>query len=451
METKKDILSKNIPQKNQTYVVDIIDYGSNGEGIAKIDGYTVFVPFALVGEQVEVLIVQSKKDFAFGKVLNVIKPSEHRVNAPCPYFKKCGGCQLQHMSYGEQLKYKTNFVQNCLKKYADLAVEVDSCVPSESEYSYRNKFSFPVQEIDGKVAVGMYRLASHKFVPIENCLLQTEAKQVIDCFVEYANKFDVKAYNEQIKKGVKHLVCRFWDNSILLTIVSAQKMQNLQFLYEKLQKYYKNVNISVNINKKENNVILGDKDYLEFGESHLHIEEYGLKYSINNHSFMQVNNGVKHLLYNSILQNIDVGDVVVDAYSGAGVLSGIMAQKCKQVYGIEIVKPAVDSANKLVEENNIANLTNICGDCAEELPKLVEKLNNFVVVLDPPRKGCDKKVLDALNKTRPQKIIYVSCNPATLARDLNCLKENYRVEKITPFDMFSQTANVETLVVLSKK
>lgn len=446
-----DKINAKIPQKNEKNVVKIIDYGSKGEGIAKIDGFTVFVPFSLIGEEIEILIVQSKKDFAFGKVLNVVKSSEHRTEALCPYFQKCGGCQLQHMDYNQQLKYKTSFVQNCLKKYANINVNINNCVPSDNIYGYRNKFSFPVEEVNGKVRVGMYRIASHKFVPIEDCLLQINARHIIDAFEEYANAYDINVYNEQTRNGVKHLVCRIFEDSILLTIVSTQKLQNLQFIYEKLQKYYKNVNICVNINKKDNNVILGEKDYIEFGDGFLQVCEYGLNYKINNHSFMQVNNQVKHKLYNSVLKNISSNDVVVDAYSGAGVLSGIMSQNCKMVYGIEIVKPAVDSANKLAKENNIENLINICGDCAIELPRLVEKLKDFVVVLDPPRKGCDMKVLNALNKTLPNKIIYISCNPATLARDINLLKENYNVEEVTPYDMFPQTANVETLVVLTRK
>lgn len=446
-----DKINAKIPQKNEKYVVKIVDYGSNGEGVAKIDGFTVFVPFALIGEEVEILIVQSKKDFAFGKVLNFNNPSEHRIDAPCPYFQKCGGCQLQHMRYEQQLQYKTSFVKNCLKKYADIDVKINDCKPCKQEYKYRNKFSFPVQEINGKLAVGMYRIGSHKFVEINDCLLQTEAKPVIESFIEYANKYSVKAYNNETKRGVKHLVCRIFNNDVLLTIVTTQKMQNLHFLHENLQKYYKNVNICVNINKKENNVILGEKDYIEFGTGFLNVQEFGLRYPINNHSFMQVNDQIKHDLYCEVLSNISPNSVVIDAYSGAGVLSGIMAQKCKKVYGIEIVKAAVESANKLIKENNIKNMQNICGDCAVELPKLVEKLTEFIVVLDPPRKGCDIKVLECLNKTLPSKIIYISCNPATLARDLKILKENYNINNVTPYDMFPQTANVETLVILNKK
>ena len=455
VDIKREINMENINQinlqKNQQFVVKIIDYGANGEGIAKINGLTVFVPFALVGETVEILIVQVKKDFAFAKVLNVVEKSNKRVDAPCPYFTKCGGCQLQHMDYSEQLQYKTYFVRNCLKKYANISADVNACKPCVNEYKYRNKFSFPVQEVDGKICVGMYRVGSHKFVKIDDCLLQTNAKNIIDAFIDYATKYNIKVYNDQTKNGVKHLVCRFFDDEILLTIVATKKMQNLQYLYDNLCKNYKIVNISVNINKKENNVIMGDVDYTKFGSGYLQIQEYGLKYFINNHSFMQVNNYIKHQLYNEVLNYVNTNDTVIDAYSGAGVLSAILAQKCKRVYGIEIVKPAVESANMLAKNNRIKNCTNICGDCAVELPKLVDKLSDFIVVLDPPRKGCDVKVLQALNKTLPNKIIYISCNPATLARDLNILNDNYNVQSITPYDMFPQTANVETLAILTKK
>lgn len=437
-------------EKNQNYVVDIIDYGANGEGVAKIDGLTVFVPFALVGEKVEVLIVKVLKDYAFAKVINILQKASSRVDAPCPYFQKCGGCQLQHINYDQQLKLKTSFVVNCLNKYAKLNCIVQDCIPSDYQYGYRNKFSFPVEEIDGKICVGMFRIASHKFVALDDCLLQKNAKDIISCFEDYANTFHLKAYNTGTKSGLRYIVCRIFKENIYLSIVSTQKMKNLDYLYKKLSKIYKNVNISVNINTSAGNVIMGDKDCIMYGGK-LEIEEYGLHYEVDNYSFMQVNDNVKHKLYSAVLENFSEQDVVIDAYSGAGLLSAILANKCSKVFGIEIVKPAVESANKLAETNYITNLQNICGDCAVYLPKLAKKLEKFSVVLDPPRKGCDKRVLDALNIAMPQKVVYVSCNPSTLARDLNLLKDNFEITKVIPFDMFPQTANVETLVVLENK
>lgn len=437
-------------KKNEKYVVDIIDYGSNGEGVAKIDGCTVFVPFALIGERVEVLIVQAKKDYAFAKILQILSSSKDRQLPSCPYFQKCGGCQLQHIKYCNQLEYKENFIKNCLKKYGNISIDKIDVVGCENHFRYRNKFSFPVAYIDDQLRVGMFRIGSHKFVPIDDCLLQISAKPIIDCFLDYATKFGVEAYNLRTKSGVKHLVCRIFDNNIFLTIVNTKKMQNLDYLYKKLAKFYTKVNISVNINKLENNVIMGNEDYMIFGDK-LIIHEFGLDLKVDNHSFVQVNDQIKHKIYSDVLNEISPEDVVVDAYSGAGVLSAIVAQKCKKVYGLEIVSQAVDSANKLAKDNNISNVTNICGDCQETLPKVVKNLEQFVVILDPPRKGCSNNVIDTILSTAPQKIIYISCNPATLARDIALLKDAYTIKKATAYDMFPQTANVETIMILENK
>ena len=438
-------------KKNNKYVVDIIDYGSNGEGIAKIDGFIVFVPFTIVGERAEILIVQVRKDFAFAKVLNIIKSSPYRIEPKCEYFGKCGGCQLQHIEYKEQLKYKKQYVQNCLKKYAGIDVNINDCVPSNKEYNYRNKFSFPVDKINGEIVVGMYRIGSHKLVPINNCALQENCKNIIKNFKKYANKYNLKVYNDTKLHGVKHIVCRNYNKNNLLSVVTTQKTQNIQSVCENMYSTGDFTGIVANINTKDSNVILGDKNILLQGKDSILIEEYGLKYYINNQSFMQVNNYIKGLMYDEVLKQINSVDIVVDAFSGAGVLSAIIAKKCKQVYGIEIVKDAVKTANELAKNNNINNLYNICGDCAIELPKLLNDIGKCTLVLDPPRKGCDNKTLVAINRSLPDKIIYISCNPATLARDLKVLMLNYNVNSITPFDMFPQTANVETLVVLNKK
>ena len=436
-------------QKNQKYIVKIEDFGSNGEGIAKIDGFTVFVPFAIVGEEVEIVIILIKSTFAIGKVLNIIKSSPNRVEPKCPYFKKCGGCQLQHMNYLLQLDYKRNFVQNCMNKYYSNDANVENCVPSVNVYNYRNKFAFPVQKIDGKICVGMYRINSHDFIKIDDCAIQTDCKNAIDAFVDWANEYNVEVYNESEKQGVRHIIARIYNNDLLFVVVSTKKMQKFDKLYEKLSKNYNIVGLINNINTKNNNVIIGDKDYVVYGENKLSICENGINYTINSHSFMQVNNEIKTKLYDAILNNIQKDDIVIDAYSGAGVLSAMMAKKCQKVYGIEIVKEAVDDANMLKRNNNLRNLENLCADCAVAVPEIVNKSNANVIVLDPPRKGCDKNVAQTVNNSGANKIIYVSCNPATLARDLNYLN-NYEIVCVTPYDMFPQTANVETLVILNK-
>lgn len=442
---------KNNLQKNQKYVVDIIDYGANGEGIAKIDGVVTFVPFAIVGEKVEIQLILIKKQFVIGKIIKIIESSENRVAAPCKYFEKCGGCQLQHMNYYEQLKLKTDMVKNAIEKYAKLDCEVNGCVASPNQYAYRNKFAFPLYIQDGKICAGMYRVSSHNIVKIDDCLLQEDCKFVLDSFLNFANEQKYEVYSETSKNGLKHLVVRSNDDGILVCVVSTQKLHNLKEFATKLQQKYKKVHIINNINRLDNNVILGNKDYVVCGSGELEYDEFGIKYQINSHSFLQVNSEIKKLLYSAVLNNIEEHDVVIDAYSGAGVMSAMIAKKCKYVYGIEIVKEAVRNADELANRNKIDNLTNICGDCKVELPVIIAQNKANVVVLDPPRKGCDQKVLEVLLDSEPEKIIYISCNPATLARDLKILSSKYLQEKITPYDMFPQTANVETMVVLKKR
>lgn len=447
MKNTRDI-SLNL-QKNEKYITKIVDYGSNGEGIAKINGITVFIPYAIIDEEVEVLIILVKPTFAVGKILNIIKASSYRVDAPCPYYKKCGGCQLQHINYHEQLEIKKNLVKNCLSKYSGIMNDVSDVVGSKKVYGYRNKFAFPVGRKDGKIVVGMYRKLSHDLVAVDDCLLQDDCKEIIDIFKEWANFVNAPVYTED-GFGIRHIVGRIVGDEVLLAIVSNKKIDSMSLLVKNLQKLNKNINLVNNINEKDNNVILGDKDIIVMGNNYIMCNEFGLSYPISVQSFMQVNNEIKKQMYLDVLKQISKDDIVIDAYSGAGVLSAIMAKNSKHVYAIEIVESASKNAEELKKNNNISNLTNICGDCAKELPKLVSKIDSSVVVLDPPRKGCDRAVIDALTSCMPNKIVYISCNPATLARDLSYLKGIYKINSITPYDMFPQTANVETLVVLEK-
>lgn len=443
--------NEEIMQKNQKYTVKIVDYGANGEGVAKVDGYIVFVPFAIVGETVEILIIKQTKDYAVAKIVRVVEPDKDRVVAPCQYYQKCGGCQLQHIKYEKQLEYKTKLVRDTILKYVKTNANVCDCVASENQYNYRNKFAFPVEEKDGKICVGMYRPFSHDVVEIGECKIQQESKYIIDAFLDYAKKYDIKAKSDGNFDGVKHIVARNNGNSLLLVIVSTQKLRHIDYLYQKLTKKYKVVSIVNNINTKNNNVILGDKDIVCFGDGFLEYKEFGVDYVIGPHSFLQVNDDVKTKLYSAVLDNIEKSDVVIDGYSGAGLLSAIMAKKCKKVFAVEIVKEAVESAKALARQNYIENLESILGDCAIELPKILRKEKATTVVLDPPRKGCDEKVLKAIVESGVQKVVYVSCNPATLARDMNTLLQNYEIVRIVPFDMFPQTANVETLAIFRKK
>ena len=459
-------------KKNDNINVVINNYGCNAEGVARFDGKTVFVPYSLVGENVDATIIKDNSTFCIGKITNIKNKSKERVEPVCPYFAKCGGCNLQHTNYQNSLDIKTQIVQNAITNIGKIDYTIPKTKPSPKQYHYRNKVAFPINPKTRKV--GMYRLSSHKIVDIDNCPLQ---KDLINNLIETMNQYLAKTkntiYDDDTKKGLlKTVVAREIDNKLLITLViNGKELLDKNQFVEIISQNFDNVGISLNINQLNNNVILTDKFENIYGNNEIELEEFGIKYKINNQSFLQVNDEVKREMYQKIFDEID-GSVVVDAYSGAGLLSAMMAKHAKQVFGIEIIEEATKLADKLKEQNNIQNLTNINGNCAEELPKLLESIknsgnqnfgntqnndekqnNDLIVVLDPPRKGCDKKVLDSILSVSPAKIVYMSCDPSTLARDLKILLDsnNYSIKYIEPYDMFPQTKHVETLAVLTRK
>ena len=442
-------------KKNDEFEVVIERTGANGEGVAIHEGVVVFVPFSLVGERVLVHVINAKNSFVIAKTIKIIEPSKTRVEPACPYFEKCGGCDLQHMPYEEQLKFKKQMVKNSLEKYAKIENGVLDVIESDKEFRYRNKFAFPVQEVDGKVKIGMFQKNSHRIIEIEDCMLQSEtAKTILKLFKEYMLENKISAYNEESKKGdVKHIVVREHENKFVLTVVVTNKKFNkFEPLIQKLKTKFNSFGIVKNVNNLQNNVIFGNFDEKIYEIEELDFDEFGIKYSVNNRSFLQVNNYIKNLIYKKIIETLGDQTNVIDAYSGAGLLSSIIAKNAANVWGVEIVKEATENANKLKIKNNLINLTNINGDCAKVIPNLAKQLEgDFAVVVDPPRKGLDKKVVEAFLESEPKKIVYLSCDPATLARDLGLLKEKYTIDFVQPYDMFPQTANVETLVCLIKK
>ena len=442
-------------KKNDEIIVTIDRYGDSGEGIAVYNGIVVFVPFAKIGETVKVHIINDKKSFLIAKKIPTNDIEQNKIVPACPYFYKCGGCDIQHFSEKEQLEFKKEMVRNNLKKYAKIETEIQDVIPSDKWFRYRNKFAFPVQEKNGEIKIGMYQKNSHNIIEIEDCLLQSEkVSTLLKLFKEYMVEEKLSAYNEDTHKGlVKHIVMREHGDSFILTVVVTDaKFNNFAPLIEKLKTQFLSFGVYKNVNKLQNNVIFGDFDEKIYGIDNLQFEDFGIVYEINNRSFLQVNDYIKNLIYKKIIEAIGSQNNIIDAYSGAGLLSSILAKNAKNVVGVEIIKEATENANNLKNKNNLYNLTNINGDCAVEIPKLAEKFaGDFAVVVDPPRKGLDKKVVDSFLQTEPNQIVYLSCNSATLARDLSYLTEKYNIEFIQPYDMFPETANVETLVSLRIK
>lgn len=441
--------------KNDKVNLTINNYGCNAEGVALFDGQVVFVPYSLVAENIDATIIKQTSKTNLAKINQINNQSDLRANAPCPYFEKCGGCQLQHTTYQNSLKIKTEIVQNAITNIGKINYKISNTIPSENMYHYRNKIAMPINPKTRKL--GMYRPSSHKIVDIEDCLLQKNMiSSLIKVFNSYLSLTKNTIFDDETKTGlIKSLVARETGNTLLVTVViNGNDLNDKNLLVDLLKQNFENFGLNLNINKLKNNVILTENFVDVYGDNKAEMFENGIKYFISNQSFMQVNDEVKLKMYNAIFSEIE-NCYVVDAYSGAGLLSAMMAKHAKYVYGIEIVKPATELANELAKTNNIKNLKNINGDCAIELPKLIENLKaeektNLTVVLDPPRKGCDKKVLDAIAKVCPQKIVYMSCDPSTLARDLKILQDqlHYSIKYIQPYDMFPQTKHVETLAVL---
>lgn len=466
-------------EKNQEFVGTVCGTGSNGEGIIKQDGKVVFIPFALLGEKIRYKILKVTSKCIYGKALEILTPSEIRVRAKCPVFSKCGGCQLQHIRYINQLKLKEEAIAMTFKKVANLDLEIMPTVKGDNEVRYRNKLQLPVMHSDDGAKIGFFAENSHRVVPIKDCLINAPwTENVISAFNQYIEEFNIKGYDERTNSGqLREITAKEIKGNLIITaVILNENIIGLDRLIEILkEKVRLDFSLFLNINPNSTNVIYGDKFKLIYGRPDYSSEMLGIKYKIGVQSFMQVNNSVCSKLYSSVRQLIDADEnmTVIDAYSGAGLMTAILAEKAKKAIGIEIVKEAVDCANDLAKMNKLDNkITNYLGKCEDLLPEIIEREKkenaNVSLVLDPPRKGCDLKVINAILKSDIDKIVYVSCLPSTLARDVGLLigslaeingeikkiddyKPRYKISYIRPFDMFAQTKHVETLVVLQRK
>lgn len=451
--------------KGDILEVTIADIGMNGEGIAKDNGFVIFIPYALKDEQVRIEVLKVKKNFAYAKIIKLMTASPVRQDSRCKYFGKCGGCDYQHVVYEKQLEYKRQEIINCFKKNAGVDVDPKPTVPSDRIFGYRNKVQMPIGSMNGKIYAGFFREGSHHIVDVGKCILEEDGfNGYIRSFLKWANKYKLTAYNELTGKGIlRHILLRHvGETTQIVIVVNANELPRLAELISAFKAYNANFTLHVNINRERSNVILGKRMLLKYGTNAIKCEMQGIKAEISPYSFMQINNSIRESIYSKVSDMLSENDdnIVIDAYSGVGILTNILAKRAKKAYGIEIVKDAVKNADELSKANGNENkVTNILGDAAVCLPKLIGELrsdketmdSNISVVLDPPRKGADIDVMNAVLSANPDKIIYISCNPSTLARDYSYIKDNYEIKEIIPYDMFPNTRHVETVVSMSSK
>lgn len=460
-------------EKNGVYEGEVIGLGTDGEGIIKIGGTTAFVPFCLVGEKVRFKALKVKGNVAYGKLESVLNAVYMRGNPPCPVFEKCGGCDLQHMDYTAQLAFKKQLVETALNKLGAIYAEVNDTVPCESEYRYRNKLALPIGvNADGETVLGFYGPHSHRIVPTSDCLIQSEwVKNVIAAVKKFAIARHICGFNEQKRTGIlRRIVVRELKGKYIFVLVVAKKI-DVSFLVKELEKSFEGFTFLLNVNASQTNAIFSNEWHICRGLGVFDAEENGIKYKAGANTFLQVNDDVRAKLYARVLEEVDGKCAAIDLYSGGGMLTAMLAKKCKAAYGIEIVEEASRCADALKEANGLHDkMFNICGAVEANIEKVFEGTDGLsrVIVCDPPRKGMERSVVKAIAQSMADKVILVSCNPATLARDLGLLcgtlqEKNgalikadkpavppYKIASVTPFDMFPQTKHVETLVVLSR-
>jgi len=448
-------------KKNEHYEIEITDLGKNGEGIGRLDGFAFFVDGGLPGDTVEMRVVKLKKTYGYGKLMRIVNPSPHRVEPRCPVFWRCGGCTLQHLAYSEQLRLKTKQVADALLRIGGIVdAPVLPAIGMDNPYAYRNKAQFPIRNVSGRPAAGFFSARSHTLVPIDDCCTQHPANHTIIQIVQtFMEEFHISCYDEETHTGlVRHLLtrCAFHTNEIMACLViNGSDLPHSDTLAARLAALPGMASIVLNCNTNRTNVILGDECRTIWGRAFITDFIGALRFEISPLSFFQVNPVQTQVLYETALALADVQptDTVIDLYCGIGTLSLFFARRAGAVVGVEIVQQAIDDANRNAAANGIANATFIAGQAERVMSTLVAEqgIAADVIVLDPPRKGCEPEVLDAIAELRPGKIVYVSCDPATLARDLRMLCEKgYGVRRVQPVDMFPQTGHVETVVLLSK-
>ena len=456
-------MENNVPvQKNEEYIVTIIDYGCEGEGIAKINNFTVFIPGAMKEEKVKIVIVKVNTSHAFGKVLEIITPSKARQDTDCTTYQRCGGCNLRHMKYKETLELKKNMVQNLVDKSLKTKLIVKDTIGMEKPYHYRNKAQYPVgYNKNGEMVTGVYAKRSHEIIEINACGIQMPISEQIAKFIlQWIKENGISAYNEKTGNGqLRHIIVKIGlhTGEVMCILVTNEKdLPNETKLVEALKQKFPEIKTIVkNINNKNTNVIMGKENYILYGNGYIQDKLGDFTFTISPLSFYQINPIQTEKLYHLAIEkaNLEKKDIVLDLYCGIGTIGIFASPHVKQVYGIEVVEQAIGDAKENAKINKIQNIQFYCGDVEKMLEKVIqkEKMAPNVVFVDPPRKGLDEVTIRNIRKRKPERLIYISCNPATLMRDLKQLEEEYDIRELQPVDMFPFTSHVECVSVLNLK
>ena len=438
-------------KKNEIYTLTISGVGENGEGIGKIDGFAVFVPYALPEETVEITVVKVLKSYAYGKLLKVLKPSKHRIKPECPVFYKCGGCSFMHCDYGLELKIKTQKVRDCISRIGGLDMDVKETFGCEKPH-YRNKSQYPVTP----GGIGFFAPRSHRVIPVSDCLIQNEkSNRAAKVVGEYMELFHIKPYDETTGRGtVRHIYTRVSQTGTVMVciVTSSRDLKSSESLVSMLKNEFgDNLSVIQNINTKNTNVILGNETVTLYGVDTITDKIGDLYFEISPHSFFQINPYQTKNLYDKVAElcEFDGTEHVLDLFCGIGTIGLYVSKYADKVTGVECVAPAIENAKRNAVLNGIKNADFFVGnseDMAEKFP------DSDVIIVDPPRKGCDEKLIHKIAEISPKKVVYVSCNPATLARDLKLFNLlGYSSGEVYPFDMFPRTSHVESVVLLKKR
>ena len=450
-------------KKNDIIPMTVIDMTGQGSGICKVDGMAVFVPMTAVGDVIEARILKVKKSYAFAKIERIISASDNRIESDCSCYAKCGGCVYRHIPYNEELKIKRKRVYDALTRIGGIKdFAIHDIIGCKEPNGYRNKTQLPIgRETNGEVVMGFYGSHSHRIIPCEKCLLQPdEFNEIAAVCREWIEDNNISTYNEQTHMGLlRHLYMRKGFDSgevMVCLVINGDAVPNIESLVSSLNRRFENIaSIILNINKEKTNVIQGQTCKTIYGSDFITDTLCGLRFNISPLSFYQINHDQTQRLYAKAKEYamLTGDEFIIDLYCGAGTIGLSMADECKRVLGVEIIPQAIENARENAQQNNIKNAEFICGDASDAAEKLAKKGETpDVVVIDPPRKGCSGDVISAIVKMSPKRVVYVSCEPETLARDLAMFNERgYGTAEVTPVDMFPRTASVETVARLEKK